>query len=82
MQGFNRKSQIKMCKEESHEVCFRMALGRSAHFPFCKGEMGAHFMSQPTENPVGPFTELIRNIDSVYKRYPHTETKGEKAAGR
>ena len=42
-----------------------MASGRSAHFPFCKGEMGAYFLFQPAESPVRLFMVHIRNIDSV-----------------
>ena len=42
-----------------------MASGRSAHFPFCKGEMGAYFLFQPAESLVRLFMVHIRNIDSV-----------------
>ena len=45
-----------------------MAPGRSAHFPFCKGEMGASFLFQPAESPVRLFMVHIRNIDSVVFR--------------
>ena len=49
----------------SHEEGISMAPGRSAHFPFCKGEMGASFLFQPAESPVRLFMVHIRNIDSV-----------------
>lgn len=42
-----------------------MAPGRSAHFPFYKGEMGACFLFQPAESLVRLFMVHIRNIDSV-----------------
>ena len=49
----------------SHEEGISMAPGRSAHFPFCKGEMGAYFLFQPAESLVRLFMVHIRNIDSV-----------------
>ena len=49
----------------SHDEGICMASGRSAHFPFCKGEMGAYFLFQPAESPVRLFMVHIRNIDSV-----------------
>ena len=49
----------------SHDEGICMASGRSAHFPFCKGEMGAYFLFQPAESLVRLFMVHIRNIDSV-----------------
>ena len=51
----------------SHEEGICMASGRSAHFPFCKGEMGAYFLFQPAESLVRLF--MVHKIAHTEYRF-------------